>query len=72
MSAAAGISAGNGDGNASPPAGRDPRPGRPRLFARRPAGRPETLPGQAAETPAAETPVSASDDAHLNLPRPAL
>jgi hypothetical protein len=42
---------GNGDGNASPPAGRDPRPGRPRLFTRRPAGRPETLPGQAAETP---------------------
>ena len=26
----------------------------------RPAGRPETLPGQAAETPAAQTPVSAS------------
>src|SRR5512140_1757862 len=51
---------GNGDGNASPRAGRDPRPGRPRLFARRPAGRPETLPGQAAETPAAETPASAS------------
>ena len=49
---------GNGDGNASPPAGRDPRPGRPRLFTRRPAGRPETLPGQAAETPAAETPAA--------------
>jgi hypothetical protein len=49
-----------GNGNASPPAGRDPRPGRPRLFTRRPAGRPETLPGQAAETPAAETPASAS------------
>ena len=51
---------GNGDGNASPRACRDPRPGRPRLFTRRPAGRPETLPGQAAETPAAETPASAS------------
>jgi hypothetical protein len=49
-----------GNGNASPLAGRDPRPGRPRLFARRPAGRPETLPGQAAETPAAQTPASAS------------
>jgi uncharacterized membrane protein len=47
---------GNGDGNASPPAGRDPRPGRPRLFTRRPAGRPETLPGH----PAAQTPASAS------------
>jgi hypothetical protein len=44
---------GNGDGHASPPAGRDPRPGRPRLFTHRPAGRPETPPGQAAETPAA-------------------
>ena len=52
---------GNGDdGDASPRPGRGPRPGRPRLFARRPAGRPETLPGQAAETPAAETPASAS------------
>jgi hypothetical protein len=51
---------GNGDGHASPPAGRDPRPGRPRLFTRRPAGRPETLPGQAAETPAAQTPAAAS------------
>ena len=51
---------GNGDGNASPRPSSDPRPGRPRLFARRPAGRPETLPGQAAETPAAETPASAS------------
>jgi hypothetical protein len=54
-----------GDGDASPRAGRDPgrpdsRPGRPRLFARRPAGRPETLPGQAADAPAAETPASAS------------
>ena len=51
---------GNGDGNASPRAGRDPRLGRPRLFARRPGGRPETLPGQAAEPPAAETPASVS------------
>jgi hypothetical protein len=51
---------GNGDGNASPPARRDPRPGRPRLFSRRPAGRPETLPGQAADGPAAQTPASAS------------
>ena len=51
---------GNGDGNASPRPGRDPRPGRPRLFTRRPAGRPETLPGQSAETPAAQTPASAS------------
>ena len=51
---------GNGDGNASPRPGRDPRPGRPRLFTRRPAGRPETRPSQAAETPAAQTPASAS------------
>ena len=52
---------GNGDdGDASPLPGRDPRPGRPRLFTRRPAGRPETLPGQAAETSAAENPASAS------------
>jgi hypothetical protein len=51
---------GNGDGNASPPAGRDPRLGGPRLFSRRPAGRPETLPGQAADGPAAQTPASAS------------
>jgi hypothetical protein len=34
--------------------------GRPRLFARRPAGRPETLPGQAAAAQAAQTPASAS------------
>ena len=47
---------GNGDGNASPRASSDPPAGRPRLFARRP----ETLPGHAAETPAAETPASAS------------
>ena len=52
-----------GDGDASPRAGRDPRParprpGRPRLTARRPAGRPETLPGQAADAPAAQTPAS--------------
>jgi hypothetical protein len=52
---------GNGDdGSASPRPGRDSRPGRPRLFTRRPARRPETLPGQAAETPAAETPAGAS------------
>jgi hypothetical protein len=51
---------GNGDGNASPPAGRDPRPGRSRLFSRRPAGRPETRPGQAADAPTAQTPASAS------------
>jgi hypothetical protein len=51
---------GNGDGAASPRAGRDPRPGGARRGTRRPAGRPETLPGQAAETPAAETPASAS------------
>jgi hypothetical protein len=59
-----------GDGDGSPrdgrdPGRRDPRPGRPRLFARRTAGRPETLPGQAADAPAvdapaAETPASAS------------
>jgi hypothetical protein len=54
-----------GDGDGRPrdgrdPGRRDPRPGRPRLFARRPAGRPETLPGQAADAPAAETPASAS------------
>jgi hypothetical protein len=30
------------------------------LFARRTAGRPETLPGQAADAPASETPASAS------------
>jgi hypothetical protein len=49
---------GNGEGNASPRPGRDPRPGRPRLFTRRPAGRPETRPSQAAETPAAEIPAA--------------
>ena len=53
-----------GDGDASPhasrnPGRRDPRPGRPRRFARRPAGRPETPPGQAADAPAAQTPASA-------------
>ena len=52
-----------GDGGASPhasrsPGRRDPRPGRPRRFARRAAGRPETLPGQAADAPAAQTPAS--------------
>ena len=46
-----------GDGDGRPrigrdPGRRDPRPGRPRLAVRRPAGRPETLPGQAAQTPA--------------------
>jgi hypothetical protein len=41
------------------PGRRDPRPGRPRLAARRPAGRPETLPGQAADVPAAQTPARA-------------
>jgi hypothetical protein len=41
-----------GDGDGSP------QPGRPRLAARRPAGRPETLPGQAADAPAAQTPAS--------------
>jgi|SRR5450755_2944274 hypothetical protein len=56
---------GDGDGDGSPrdgrdPGRRDPRPGRRRLFARRTAGRPETLPGQAADAPAAETPASAS------------
>jgi hypothetical protein len=50
-----------GDGDASPrasrdPGRRDPRPGRPRRFARRPAGRPETPPGQATDAPAAQTP----------------
>ncbi len=54
-----------GDGDASlrvgrDPGRRDPRPGRLRLFARRPAGRPETLPGQAADAPAADAPASAS------------
>ena len=48
-----------GDGDGSPrvgpdPGRRDPRPGRPRL-----AGRPETLPGQAADAPAAQTAASA-------------
>jgi hypothetical protein len=57
-----------GDADASPhasrnPGRRDPRPGRPRRFARRPAGRPETPPGQAAnarapQTPAPQTPAS--------------
>jgi gas vesicle protein len=52
-----------GDGDASPRAGRDPgqrdpRPGRPRLFARRPAGSPETLPGQPSDASAAQTPAS--------------
>ena len=51
---------GDGGGNASPPARPDPRPGRPRLFSRRPAGRPETRPGQAADAPTAQTPASAS------------
>jgi hypothetical protein len=51
---------GNGNGNASPrPAATPGRAGRA-FFSRRPAGRPETLPGQAAETPAAQTPASAS------------
>ena len=55
---------GDGDGDGSPragpdPARRDPRPGRPRLAARRPAGRPETLPGQAADALAAQTAASA-------------
>ena len=50
-----------GDGDASLPASRDPgrrdpRPARPRRFARRPAGRPETPPGQATDAPAAQTP----------------
>ena len=45
-----------GDVDASPRAGRDPgrrdlQPGGPRLAARRPAGRPETLPGQATDAP---------------------
>jgi hypothetical protein len=53
-----------GDGDASPradrdPGRRDPRPGRPHLAARRSAGRPETVPGQAADAPAAQTPASA-------------
>jgi hypothetical protein len=52
-----------GDGDASPRAGRDPgwrgpRPGRPRLAGRRPAGRPETPPVQAADASAAQTPAS--------------
>jgi hypothetical protein len=52
-----------GDGDGRPRAGRDPgrrdpQPGRPRLAARRPAGRPETLPGQAADASAAPTPAS--------------
>jgi hypothetical protein len=56
---------GTGNGNGSPRADRDPgppgpRPGRLRLFARRPARRPETLPGQAANAPAANAPASAS------------
>ncbi len=41
-----------GDGDGSP------RPRRPRPAARRSAGRPETLPGQAADAPAAQTPAS--------------
>ena len=45
---------GDGDGDPSP------RAGRPRLFARRPAGRAETLPGRAADAPAAQTPANAS------------
>ena len=44
---------GNGNGNDSP------RAGRPRLLARRP-GRAETLPDQAADAPAAQTPAGAS------------
>src|SRR5580704_16135365 len=53
-----------GDGDASPradrdPGRRDPRPGRPHLAARRSAGRPETVPGQAADAPAAQTLASA-------------
>ncbi|HLK78159.1 MAG TPA: hypothetical protein VKU77_31480 [Streptosporangiaceae bacterium] len=48
----------DGDGSlrASPDPGRpDPWPGGPRPAVRRPAGRPGTLPGQAADAPAAQT-----------------
>ena len=42
------------------PGRRGPRPGRPRLAARQPAGRPGNAPpGQAADAPAAHTPASA-------------
>ena len=52
-----------GDGDASHRAGRDPgrrgpRPGRPCLADRRPAGRPGTLPAQAADASATQTPAS--------------
>jgi hypothetical protein len=53
---------GDGDGNlrtGRDPGRRDPWPGGPRLTARRSAGRPQTLPGRAADAPAAQTAASA-------------